>query len=146
MSWEQLFSFKRLKRFVIFCLCCCLHNVVVSFQATVLIIRAVNWVVVNLFLWKRIISAKAKTKLRKAVWKPNPLCVHCLKITKNVSKVQMTIFGIFNELLSTQNVNIARFARNVEWDFFCNFQTPCITTFFFSFLVFEKRRPKTMCM
>ena len=27
--------------------------------------------------------------------------------------------------LSTQNVNIARFARNVEWDFFCDFQTPC---------------------
>ena len=25
-----------------------------------------------------------------------------------------TIFGIFNELLSTQNVNVARFARNVE--------------------------------
>ena len=24
------------------------------------------------------------------------------------------IFGIFNELLSTQNVNVARFARNVE--------------------------------
>ena len=32
--------------------------------------------------------------------------------------VKMTIFGIFNELLST-----ARFARNVEWDFFCDFQT-----------------------
>ena len=25
-------------------------------------------------------------------------------------------FGIFNKLLSTQNVNVARFARNVEWD------------------------------
>ena len=25
--------------------------------------------------------------------------------------------------LSTQNVNLARFARNVEWDFFCDFQT-----------------------
>ena len=36
-----------------------------------------------------------------------------------------TIFGIFNELLSTQNVNSARFARNVEWDFFCDFQTLC---------------------
>ena len=29
-------------------------------------------------------------------------------------KLQVTIFGIFNELLSTQNVNVARFARNVE--------------------------------
>ena len=28
--------------------------------------------------------------------------------------------------MSTQNVNVARFARNVEWDFFCDFQTPCL--------------------
>ena len=34
-----------------------------------------------------------------------------------------TILGIFNQLLSTQNVNVARFAHNVEWDFFCDFQT-----------------------
>ena len=27
--------------------------------------------------------------------------------------------------MSTQNVNVARFARNVEWDFFCDFQTLC---------------------
>ena len=33
--------------------------------------------------------------------------------------------ALFNELLSTQNVNVARFARNVEWDFFYDFQTPC---------------------
>ena len=32
--------------------------------------------------------------------------------------VKMHHFGIFYELLSTQNVNIARFARNVEWGFF----------------------------
>ena len=31
--------------------------------------------------------------------------------------------GIFNELLSTQNVHVA---HNVEWDSFCDFQTPCI--------------------
>ena len=30
----------------------------------------------------------------------------------------LTIFGIFNKLLSIQNADIARFARNVEWDFF----------------------------
>ena len=39
-----------------------------------------------------------------------------LQVFKNSPKV--AIFGIFNELLSTQNVKIARFARNVEWDFF----------------------------
>ena len=33
---------------------------------------------------------------------------------------------IFEKLLSTQNVNVACFARNVEWDFFCDFQTPWI--------------------
>ena len=30
---------------------------------------------------------------------------------------------IFNELLSTQNVNVARYARNIECNFFCDFQT-----------------------
>ena len=35
-----------------------------------------------------------------------------LQVFKNSSN--WTILGIFNELLSTQNVNVARFARNVE--------------------------------
>ena len=35
----------------------------------------------------------------------------------------LTVFGIFNKLLSSQIVNVARFARNVEWDFLSNFQT-----------------------
>ena len=35
-----------------------------------------------------------------------------LQVFKNSPK--LTIFGIFNELLSIQNVNEARFARNVE--------------------------------
>ena len=33
-------------------------------------------------------------------------------IFKNSPK--LTVFGIFSELLSTQNVKVARFARNVE--------------------------------
>ena len=40
------------------------------------------------------------------------LNAHCLKITKNVAfqkLVKLTIFGIFNQFLSTQNVN-AQFA------------------------------------
>ena len=36
------------------------------------------------------------------------------------------MFGFFNQLLYTQNVNVARFARNVECDFFYGFQTPNI--------------------
>ena len=31
--------------------------------------------------------------------------------------------------MSTQSVNVARFARNVEWDFFCDFQTPCFSAY-----------------
>ena len=56
-----------------------------------------------------------------------------MKITKNVSfdrKLQdfktppnWQFLAFFNELLSTQKVNVARFARNIEWDFFCDFQT-----------------------
>ena len=39
---------------------------------------------------------------------------------------KLTIFGIFNELLSTQNVNIARFARKFECDILSDFQTMCL--------------------
>ena len=39
------------------------------------------------------------------------------------SSPKLTIFGIFKVFLSTQNVNVACFARNVEWNFFCDFQT-----------------------
>ena len=53
---------------------------------------------------------------------------HCLtanfRFFKNPPKV--TISGIFNELLSNQNVNVAHFARNVKWDFFCDVQPPCM--------------------
>ena len=37
---------------------------------------------------------------------------------------RLTIFGSFEKLLYTQNVNVARFAHNVQWDFFFDFQTP----------------------
>ena len=37
---------------------------------------------------------------------------HKLQVFKNSPK--WTIFGIFNEFLSTQNVNLALFARKVE--------------------------------
>ena len=37
----------------------------------------------------------------------------------------LIIFGIFKEFMSTQNVNVARSARNVEWDFLDDFQTLC---------------------
>ena len=33
-------------------------------------------------------------------------------------------FGIFSNV----DVNVARFARNVDWDFFCDFQTLCNVT------------------
>ena len=46
-----------------------------------------------------------------------------LQIFKNSPK--WPLFGIFNQLLSTQNGNIARFARNVKCDFLGDFQTLC---------------------
>ena len=36
------------------------------------------------------------------------------------------IFGIFDQLLATQNVKVARIAHNLECDFFCDFQTLCM--------------------
>ena len=44
----------------------------------------------------------------------------------NCQKFKLAIFSIFNELLSTQNVNIARFARNVEWDILSDFYPMCL--------------------
>ena len=35
----------------------------------------------------------------------------------------LLIFLHIYELLYTQNVNVAYFARNIEWDFFWDFQT-----------------------
>ena len=43
-------------------------------------------------------------------------------------------FGISIELLSTQNVNVARFARNVKWDLFCDFRTLCDTFLFLGWI------------
>ena len=45
----------------------------------------------------------------------------CKQVFKNSPK--LTIFGVFSQLLSIQNVIVARFARNVECDFFCDFHT-----------------------
>ena len=53
-----------------------------------------------------------------------------LHVFKKLAKMDH-FFAFFNEHLSTQNVNVARFARNVEWDFFCDFQTPWDCRIFF---------------
>ena len=45
---------------------------------------------------------------------------HKYQVFKNSPK--LPIFCIFNERLATQNVNVARFARNIECDFFGDFQ------------------------
>ena len=62
-----------------------------------------------------------------------PLIFALLKVTCLVTvfdrKLQLlnspklAIFGVFKQLLSTQNVNVARFARNVECDIFLWFST-----------------------
>ena len=50
-----------------------------------------------------------------SVWKS-------LKMSHFQKPAKLTVFGIFTELLSIQNVNVARFARNVECDFFVIFK------------------------
>ena len=47
----------------------------------------------------------------------------CRKNNFSKKIAKLSIFGIFNELFSTQNVNVARFARNVKCDFLGDFQT-----------------------
>ena len=59
-------------------------------------------------------------------WNFPPIFSCLLTLFDHKFYIFKNIFGIFNQLLSTQNVNVARFARNVEWDSFCHFQTPCI--------------------
>ena len=51
-------------------------------------------------------------------WTPNETSL-LVKLDK------LVIFGIFNNLLSTQNVNVARSARIIECDFFYDFQALC---------------------
>ena len=70
-----------------------------------------------------------------------PMKIDCLatlfdrKLLVSKNSPKWIIFGIFHQLLATKNVNVARFARNVEWDFFCEFQTLC---FLSSFKAWEK--------
>ena len=51
---------------------------------------------------------------------------------------KLVIFGIFNELLSTHNVNVAHFARNNECDFLGDFETLC----FFPFCKYNESKSK----
>ena len=65
---------------------------------------------------------------RNLTGNPQDMIKH--SVWKSLEKVSFQIVKIehfwhFQWTLSTQNVNVARFARNVEWDFFCNFQTLC---------------------
>ena len=41
---------------------------------------------------------------------------------------KLTIFGLFNLLLSIHNINVARFFRNVVWDFFFIIFKHCVAT------------------
>ena len=58
------------------------------------------------------------TVRKHSVWKS-------LKMSHFQKLAKIDCFGIFYELLFIQNVNVARFARKVEWDFFWDFQTLC---------------------
>ena len=54
-----------------------------------------------------------------------------LKLTCLVTlfdSTKLSNFGIFDELLSTQDIYLTRFACNIELDFFYDFQTLCYGT------------------
>ena len=59
------------------------------------------------------------------------LDAQCLKITQNVSlrfsktRQNWPFLAFLINFCPLKNVNVARFARNVECDFFCDFQTLC---------------------
>ena len=77
----------------------------------------------NFLIWPKMTLKIASKKLKSEFWHFPPIFVPKLQVFKKPAK--LTIFGIIYALLSNQNVNVARFARNVEWDFFCDFQTLC---------------------
>ena len=75
-------------------------------------------------------GSEGESRIEGYMWiKVTTTMAQWLKITKKVAfpknHQNWPFLGIFNQLLSTQNVNVARFARNVEWDFFCDFQPLC---------------------
>ena len=57
-----------------------------------------------------------------------------------------TFLAFFNERLSTQNVIVARFARNVEKDFLCDFQTLWKRQFFVCFELPNYQNLLRFCM
>ena len=57
------------------------------------------------------------------------------------SDIQNCLFlAFFTKRLSTQNVNVARFARNIEWDFLYDFQTMWPSSTSKDFLLTKSRR------
>ena len=60
----------------------------------------------------------------------NNFCPIKVDVSGNTVPPQASVFfqklflGLFIKLLSTQNVNVVHFACNVEFDFFCDYQTP----------------------
>ena len=64
-----------------------------------------------------------------------PVWQYCLTTSFMLSKLdKLTIFGILKWTFVHSNENVAHFARSVEWDFFCDFQTQCT----YSFIHFRK--------
>ena len=72
----------------------------------------------NFLIWPKMTLKIASKKLKSEFWHFPPIFVpifksdHKLQVFKKPAK--LTIFGIIYALLSNRNVNVARFARNVE--------------------------------
>ena len=67
--------------------------------------------------------------LMHIVWKLPKSLIWILVFSNNFCPIKIDLSGrlvtLFDHNLQLfKNVNVARFAHNVEWDFFCEFQTP----------------------
>ena len=92
------------------------HGVDVTREDVQKIVDAADKDGTGLLTEKEFVNSQAVGDVSKninvTVFENHPKCLIWIQIDP--------IFGIFNEFMFTQNVNVARFARNVEWDFWWN--------------------------
>ena len=88
-----------------------------------------NRCVLEKLAWTCCIQVTLKQTSEITILFSNTRCHSAWKSPK-ISHLNFSILAFLMNLFSTQNLNVAHFARNVEWDFFCDFQTPCFPSNF----------------
>ena len=83
-----------------------------------------NRCVLEKLAWTCCIQVTLKQTSEITILFSNTRCHSAWKSPK-MSHLNFSILAFLMNFFSTQNLNVAHFARNVEWDVFCDFQTPC---------------------